>query len=149
MSVSLHAVTDEARDAIMPINREYNIAALLQACDYFFEKTGRRVSYEFALIDGVNDGDDTAVSLAKLLSGRAAQRGVVHVNLIPVNPLAAGGADADNAGNADNAKYGKSRRVAEFRDTLMKNGITATIRRTLGDDINAACGQLRVAALQR
>ncbi|GHU59467.1 23S rRNA (adenine(2503)-C(2))-methyltransferase RlmN [Clostridia bacterium] len=138
LSVSLHAVTDEARDAIMPINRQYNIAALLQACDYFFEKTGRRVSYEFALIDGVNDDDTAASELARLLSGMAAQRGVVHVNLIPVNPL------AESHGGL---VYAKSRRVAQFRDVLMKKGITATIRRTLGGDINAACGQLRVAAL--
>ncbi len=125
LSVSLHAPTDEVRSRIMPINRRYNIAELMKACKYYFETTGRRISYEFALIDGVNDDKETADALIALLKGQNC-----HVNLIPVNAIKDG-------------VFSRSRSVESFKNMLCSGGINATVRRTLGADINAACGQLR------
>ncbi len=126
LSVSLHAPTDEKRSAIMPINKRYDIQELIDACKYYFSRTGRRISFEFALIDGVNDDPVTAKELIRLLRPLAP----CHVNLIPVNAIR-------------EKEYRKSARVKEFRKFLSDNGINATVRRTLGADINAACGQLR------
>lgn len=127
LSISLHATDDETRSSIMPINRKYNITKLLDACKYYTDKTHRRISYEYALIKGVNDTKAQAVSLAKLLKGR-----LCHINLIPVNYVVEAGFEK-----------GSKESVYAFMKTLNDKGINATVRRTLGSDINAACGQLR------
>lgn len=131
LSVSLHAPTDEKRSAIMPINKRYDTAELIDACKYYFSQTGRRISFEFALIDGVNDDAVTAKELVKLLKPVSP----CHVNLIPVNEI-------------KEREYRKSSRVKEFTKLLCDSGINATVRRTLGADINAACGQLRRDSLE-
>lgn len=125
LSVSLHAPTDELRTKTMPVNRAYPIDRLMRSCRNYFEKTGRRISFEYALIDSVNDSEQHARQLADLLSGMAC-----HVNLIPVNQVKETG-------------YRRSRQVERFRAALMRRGINATVRRELGSDIAAACGQLR------
>ncbi len=127
LSVSLHAPVDSLRSQTMPINNAYNISELLNACKYYIEKTNRRISFEYALIDGVNDSDEYAYALSKLLRGM-----LCHVNLIPVNSVIG-------------ANYIKSKieRQQSFVDILSKNGINATVRRTLGSDIDASCGQLK------
>ena len=127
LSISLHAPENEQRSAIMPVNKRFPIEELLAACDYYIEKTGRRISFEYTLISGVNDSLSEADRLAELLHGR-----LCHVNLIPVNAVAETGFD----------KSGK-RRVEAFRARLESRRITATVRREMGSDINAACGQLR------
>lgn len=126
LSVSLHAPTDEKRNAIMPVNKRYGTAELIEACKNYFDKTGRRISFEFALISGVNDNRETAFELIKLLKPLSP----CHVNLIPVNEIKEG-------------PYKKSENVKNFCNTLINGGINATVRRTLGADISAACGQLR------
>ena len=135
LSVSLHAADDETRSTIMPINRKWNIAALLGACRRYFEKTGRRISFEYTLIAGKNDSPAAARRLALVLNRNLRTRTEtmpIHVNLIPVNEVAETGFK-----RADRAA------VAAFAATLGENGIRATVRRRLGADINAACGQLR------
>ncbi len=127
LSVSLHAPDDETRSAIMPVNKKYNISRLMEACDYYAGITGRRISFEYTLISGVNDSTEGADKLARLLRGK-----LCHVNLIPVNKVSETGFD----------KSAKSR-VEAFRKRLEERGITATVRREMGSDINAACGQLR------
>lgn len=126
LSVSLHAPTDEKRNTIMPINQKYPVGKLIKACDDYFKATGRRISFEFALIKGVNDDNETASELIALLK----PLGVCHVNLIPVNEIREGG-------------YIKSSFVRSFQKALCDGGLNATVRRTLGADIEAACGQLR------
>lgn len=126
LSISLHAVTDEKRSEIMPVNKKYNIAALLQACRDYIDKTGRRISFEYAVIHGVNDTQADADGLIRLLKGINC-----HVNLIPVNEIKERDYRSDK--NALHA----------FAAALEKGGLNATIRRTLGADIDAACGQLR------
>ncbi len=125
LSVSLHAPTDELRSSIMPINKRYSIDELMKACRYYFDTTGRRISYEFALIDGVNDNRQTADALLDLLKGQNC-----HVNLIPVNEIKEG-------------VFRRSISVERFQKMLIDGGLNATVRRTLGADISAACGQLR------
>ena len=127
LSVSLHAPNDLIRSRIMPINHKWGVDQLLAACRHYADATGRRISFEYAMMDGVNDSDACAVELAARLRGTLS-----HVNLIPVN-------DVTGAG------YRKSSpvRVERFCKTLEKYGVTATVRRTLGADINASCGQLR------
>ena len=127
LSVSLHAPNDKLRSETMPVNDVYPIAQLIKACKDYFDKTGRRLSFEYAMIDGVNDSDNTAKELANLLYGLNC-----HVNLIPVN-------------NVKGTGYQKSKieRQQSFINILSKKGITATVRRTLGSDINASCGQLK------
>lgn len=125
LSVSLHAPDDETRSAIMPSNRAVGVERLFACCRRYFEQTGRRISYEYILIDGVNDHDWQADLLAKHLKGTGG-----HVNLIPMNPVA-------------ESPYQPSRRVNAFRKRLEAQGITATVRRKLGSDIDASCGQLR------
>lgn len=125
LSVSLHATNDEQRSAIMPINKRYNLKSLLDACDYYFKATGRRISFEFALIQGVNDDYKTAMELVRLVRPLSC-----HVNLIPVNQIR-------------ESEYLPPLKKDEFQKILLQNGINATIRRTLGADIDAACGQLR------
>lgn len=125
LSISLHAATDEKRSAIMPINDRFDLNALMTACDGYFKTTGRRISFEYSLIEGVNDTDESADELIKLIGHRNC-----HVNLIPINEI-------------KEREYKKSRSVERFRKRLSDAGINATVRRTLGADINAACGQLR------
>ena len=127
LSVSLHAPNDQIRDRSMPINKRYNMDRLLQACRNYFDITGRRISFEYALIDGVNDSPQNARELAHRLRGMGA-----HVNLIPVNSV-------------DETGYQRSSREAidRFKEQLEKLGVNVTVRRELGVDISAACGQLR------
>ena len=127
LSVSLHAPTDEIRSGIMPINRKYNVETLLAACKRYFERTGRRISFEYAMIRGLNDTPETADILIKKLRGIAA-----HVNLIPLNEVA-----------ESPLKPSYPDVVRAFQQRLEAHGIPATVRRTLGGDINASCGQLR------
>ena len=129
LSISLHAADDETRSAIMPVNRQYNIARLMESCKNYFARTGRRISYEYALIAGVNDSPAHAEALAKLLGGQNC-----HVNLIPVNPVAERGTKRPDKGA-----------VQRFAARLGALGLNATVRRELGSDIAAACGQLRRA----
>lgn len=127
LSVSLHAPTDEIRSRIMPVNRRYPIAELLQACRNYFAVTGRRISFEYAMIDGVNDSEEMALLLAKRLRGIAA-----HVNLIPLNRV-----------EESPLRPSSRAAVAKFQAILEEQGIPTTVRRTLGGDIDASCGQLR------
>lgn len=126
LSISLHAATDEKRSEIMPVNQKYDITALIKACRAYIEKTGRRISFEYALIEGVNDSKKQADELIRLLKGINC-----HVNLIPVNPI------------KERAYKTDKKSVAQFVSYLTSGGLNATVRRTLGTDINAACGQLR------
>lgn len=127
LAISLHSSSDEERSALMPINRKYNIEELLKACKYYTDTTGRRVTFEYALIKGKNDVPERAKELAKLLKGF-----LCHVNLIPINLVV----ERDFVPSSDNS-------INSFRNILKKSGIETTIRRELGSDINAACGQLR------
>ena len=126
LSISLHATTDEKRSSMMPINNKYNIEELMKACKDYIKITNKRISFEYALIDGHNDSMEDARELAELLGGF-----VCHVNIIPVNKI-------------KERNYHSDRKSANrFRGYLEKLGINATVRRTLGADIDAACGQLR------
>lgn len=127
LSVSLHAPTDEIRSRIMPVNRRWGVDELLKACRDYIEATGRRVSFEYAMMDGVNDTDECARKLAEKLRGM-----LCHVNLIPVNEV------KERA-----VKKSGDARIRRFSDILSGCGLTVTVRRTLGSDINASCGQLR------
>lgn len=132
LSISLHCPYNDKRSEIMPINRTYNIDKLIEACRYYIDKTGRRITFEYAVIDNVNSSQKDADALADLLRGINC-----HVNLIPVNKV--------KERNYKTARSG----VAEFAKRLEKRGINATVRRTLGSDIEAACGQLRRDADQK
>ena len=130
LSVSLHAPDDETRSRIMPVNRSAGVEKLMDACRRYFQTTGRRISYEYAMIDGVNDSDRQADLLAGLLKGMPG-----HVNLIPLNDV-------------EESPLKPSRRVAAFQKRLERHGVTVTVRRRLGSDIDASCGQLRRKAMQ-
>lgn len=134
LSVSLHAWDDRVRDELMPVNRKYKIARLMEACRKYFEKTGRRVSFEYTLIAGKNDSREDAVQLAKVI--RQGMRAPTHVNLILLNEVKETG-----------LKTPARQRAREFAAELDKNGVNATIRRKLGSDIDASCGQLRLKKL--
>ena len=127
LSISLHATTDEKRSSMMPINKKYNIEELIKACKDYIKITGRRVSFEYALAKDNNDNIEDARKLVKLLKGM-----LCHVNLIPINKI-------------ENGNFLKSsnENIIKFRNFLNEHGIVATIRRELGTDIDAACGQLR------
>ena len=127
LSISLHSSNNEKRSSMMPVNNLYNIQELMKACRYYIEKTNKRISFEYALAKDNNDNLQDAQDLVKLLRGM-----LCHVNLIPINKI-------------DNGKYTKStnENIIKFRDYLNAHGIVATIRRELGSDIDAACGQLR------
>lgn len=127
LALSLHAVSDEERKELMPIARKYPLNEVLAACDEYFEKTGRRVSYEYSLVKEVNDSNEHARRLAALLKGKNC-----HVNLIPVNPIKERTYQSTSRAEAVN-----------FQLMLEKYGINATIRREMGRDIQGACGQLR------
>ncbi len=132
LSVSLHSADNDKRSEIMPVNRTYNIDKLIEACRVYIEKTGRRITFEYAVIDNVNSAEKDADKLADLLRGLNC-----HVNLIPVNRV--------KERNYKTAASG----VAQFAKRLEKRGINATVRRTLGSDIEAACGQLRRDAVKK
>ena len=130
LSVSLHAPDSETRSRIMPVNRAWDVEELFAACHRYFRRTGRRISFEYAMIDGVNDHDWQADLIANKLRGMPG-----HVNLIPLNDVV-------------ESPYKPSRRVAAFQKRLESHGITATVRRSLGGDIDASCGQLRRRAME-
>ena len=127
LSISLHATNNEKRSSMMPVNNAYPIEELIQACKDYIESTNRRISFEYALAKDNNDNLEDAKQLVKLLKGM-----LCHVNLIPINKI-------------ENGAYTKSSNdnIMKFRDYLNDHGIVATIRRELGSDIDAACGQLR------
>lgn len=127
LSVSLHSPDDESRSKIMPVNRRWPVDELLAACKEYFAKTGRRISFEYTMIDGVSDSPEQAELLAKKLSGMGA-----HVNMIPLNTVTESG-----------LKTASPQAIHKFQSILEAHGITATLRRTLGSDIDASCGQLR------
>lgn len=137
LSISLHAVTDEKRSAIMPVNDKWNLAELLSACRYYYAKTGRRISFEYTLISGKNDTDNDARDLAALLIGAFPKGTPIHVNLIRVNEVKETGF---RAGTTESANH--------FAAILNASGVVATVRRRLGSDVSAACGQLRRSATQ-
>ncbi len=126
LSVSLHAPDDEIRRRIMPVARQYNIEEIIKACKYYIQQTGRRVSFEYTLIKGINDSKENAKTLAGLVKGMQS-----HINLIPVNEA------------RKNISRSSGVTISVFKDILLNSGVNATIRRTLGGDINASCGQLR------
>ena len=133
LSISLHAASDEVRSAIMPINKKWNISELLSACLDYYKTTGRRISFEYTLIHGKNDTTDEANALADLLIKVFRPSGApIHVNLIRVNEVKETG-----------FKQGSVESANLFAETLGRRGIVATVRRRLGSDVNAACGQLR------
>ena len=139
LSISLHAANDERRSEIMPINNKWNIASLLQACVSYYKTTGRRISFEYTLISGKNDSEADATELAALLNSYFRPIGApIHVNLIRVNEVKETG-----------FKKGSNESVNAFAKALEKRGITATVRRKLGSDVNAACGQLRRSNLNK
>ena len=127
LALSLHAATDVKRKELMPVADAYSIKELMDCCRAYFDKTGRRISFEYALVDGSNDSDEDADLLSSLAKGVGA-----HINLIPVNPVKERSYKRSSAG-----------RIAAFKNKLEKNGINVTIRRELGSDIDGACGQLR------
>lgn len=127
LSVSLHAPTNEMRGAMMPVNDAYPVERLMQACRAYQKTTGRRVSFEYSMVRGVNDSPETARRLARLIAGMGA-----HVNLIPINPVDGSPYSASDAEN-----------IRRFQALLTRLGVNATVRRRLGTDISAACGQLR------
>ena len=127
LSISLHAPTDEIRTAMMPVNKKWNIAQLISACKDYTQKTSRRISFEYALVSGVNDSVDCAKKLGSLLKGM-----LCHINLIPVNEVKETGCKESSPAD-----------VKRFAATLEKMGFAVTVRRKLGSDIDAACGQLR------
>ena len=127
LSVSLHSPDDESRSKIMPVNRRWPVDTLLAACRDYFAKTGRRISFEYTMIDGVSDSPEQAELLSKKLAGMGA-----HVNMIPLNNVTESGLHTSSR-----------QAIHQFQSILEANGITATLRRTLGSDIDASCGQLR------
>ena len=131
LTISLHAPTDEIRDTIMPVNHKYKIKELIEACKSYVNVTGRRISFEYSLISGVNDSEKEAKELASLIRDIHG-----HINLIPVNKV-------------EEREYRKGTRkeIENFQKTLLNLGINATIRRELGSDISASCGQLRKKVL--
>ncbi|MCD5405903.1 MAG: 23S rRNA (adenine(2503)-C(2))-methyltransferase RlmN [Desulfotomaculum sp.] len=133
LAVSLHAASDEKRNKLMPINRKYPLAELMQACREYALKTKRRITFEYLLVKNVNDSINDAIKLAKLLKGI-----LCHVNLIPLNPV------------KENANFDRPNieRIKAFKNTLIKHSINATIRKEMGIGIDAACGQLKFKKLK-
>ena len=132
LALSLHAPNDEVRKTLMPVANSYKLADVLAACREYFDKTGRRLTFEYSLVSGVNDNLQEARALVSLLKGMHG-----HVNLIPVNPIK----ERDYVQSSQRA-------IQEFKNYLEKNGINATVRREMGRDINGACGQLRKSYLE-
>ena len=127
LALSLHASNDEKRRKLMPIANKYSIRELMEACDYYFKQTGRRITFEYSLVGGVNDTDEDAEELSRLASKLCC-----HVNLIPVNPI-----------KERDYVQSEAKRVLAFKNKLERNKINVTIRREMGRDIDGACGQLR------
>lgn len=127
LALSLHATTDEKRRSLMPIANKYSLDELMEVCAYYYEKTGRRLTFEYALVGGINDKEEDAVKLASL-----ARPLHCHINLIPVNPI-----------KERDYVESEHRQIVAFKNKLEKNGINVTIRREMGRDIDGACGQLR------
>ena len=127
LALSLHGSTQEKRKVLMPIACKYELPDVLAGCDYYFEKTGRRITFEYSLVHGVNDRDEDANELIEILKPRNC-----HINLIPVNPIKERSFEKPSRKSAEN-----------FKNKLEKNGINVTIRREMGSDIDGACGQLR------
>jgi len=133
LALSLHAATDEKRRSMMPIAERYSLDELMLACTYYFEKTGRRITFEYSLADGINDAKEDAEALISLIKPLNC-----HVNLIPINPV-----------KERNFRQSDRRAVEGFKNKLEKNGINVTIRREMGRDIDGACGQLRRSHLMK
>lgn len=133
LALSLHASDDETRKELLPIANRYSIAEVLDACKYYFEKTGRRITFEYSLVAGVNDTKEEAMKLATLVKGINC-----HVNLIPVNPI-----------KERDFKQSEREAIQQFQKVLEKNRINVTIRREMGRDINGACGQLRKSYMDK
>ncbi|MBQ8148839.1 MAG: 23S rRNA (adenine(2503)-C(2))-methyltransferase RlmN [Lachnospiraceae bacterium] len=133
-ALSLHASTDEERQELMPIARKYCLAEVLEACQYYFQQTGRRVTYEYSLVQGVNDSPEHAKRLAGILKMQAP----CHVNLIPVNPI-----------KEREFRRATDKTIQNFKYILENNQINVTLRRGMGSDIDAACGQLRRNYIQK
>lgn len=127
LALSLHGSTQEKRKQLMPVANKYDLTEVLAACDYYFERTGRRITFEYSLVHGVNDTDEDVGELTAILKGRNC-----HLNLIPVNPI-----------KERNFKRPSRESAVNFKNRLEKNGINVTIRREMGSDIDGACGQLR------
>ncbi|MFZ5592586.1 MAG: 23S rRNA (adenine(2503)-C(2))-methyltransferase RlmN, partial [Bacillota bacterium] len=125
LAASLHAPDDQLRNQLMPVNKKYPLSELMQACQEYVRCTGRRITFEYTLLAGVNDTPAHAAALVRLLKGL-----LCHVNLIPYNEV-------------PERPFRRSRRMEEFRHCLLQGGVKATVRRSLGGDIDAACGQLR------
>lgn len=132
LALSLHAPDDELRRTMMPIANKYSVNEIIDACKYYYEKTGRRITFEYSLVKDVNDSVEQAAMLIKLIKGLNC-----HVNLIPVNPI-----------KERDYEQSQLEQIQRFKNKLEKNGINATIRREMGRDINGACGQLRKSFLQ-
>ena len=133
LSISLHAPNNEIRSKIMPVNRRYHIEELLAMCRRYTEETSRRISFEYSMMSGINDSDECARELASRLKGM-----LCHVNLIPVNEV-----------EESPFKPSTPERIKKFTEILEKHGITTTVRRKLGSDIDASCGQLRLKENKR
>lgn len=127
LAISLHAFSDDKRKEIMPIANKYSISEILDACKYYINKTGRRITFEYSLVSGVNDSKEDAKSLGKLLKGL-----LCHVNLIPVNEI-----------KENTLKRPSKKTIDDFESIVKAQGLEVTVRREMGSDINAACGQLR------
>ena len=132
LALSLHAPNDEVRKTLMPIANSFKLKDVLEACHYYFEKTGRRLTFEYSLVKGVNDNLEEAKALTELIKD---QHG--HVNLIPVNPIK----------ERDYVQSDKTA-IEQFKNYLERHGINATVRREMGRDIGGACGQLRKSYLE-
>lgn len=133
LALSLHASSQEKRKELMPIAYKYDIGEVLEACRYYFEQTGRRLTFEYSLVGGVNDTDEDAAGLVRLLRGMNC-----HVNLIPVNPI-----------KEREFVQSEKKVIADFKNKLEKYGINVTIRREMGRDIDGACGQLRKSYMEQ
>ena len=132
LALSLHGSNQEKRRSLMPVANKYELHEVLEACDYYFEKTGRRITFEYSLVHGVNDTPEDAKELMEILKDRNC-----HLNLIPVNPIKERNYEKPDKKSAEN-----------FKNKLEKNGINVTIRREMGSDIDGACGQLRRKTMQ-
>ena len=132
LALSLHGSSQEKRKKLMPIANKYELSDVLDACDYYFDKTGRRITFEYSLVAGVNDTKEEAAKLVHLIKGMNC-----HVNLIPVNPI-----------KERDFKRSTKVNIASFKGHLEKNGINATVRREMGSDIQGACGQLRKSFIE-
>ena len=133
LAISLHAFNDEKRKEIMPIANKYSIKEILDACNYYIEKTKRRITFEYSLVKDVNDGSEDAKALGKLLKGM-----LCHVNLIPVNEV-----------KENSFKRSSEKTIQNFENILKNTGLEVTVRREMGSDINAACGQLRRSYIKK